>query len=182
MPSVQNESGEILFVRGWRILPDSRIIDPVGDIKSELPAEIAYSAQVKRLVEQELLYVEGYGEPPPAPEPDPGSGPQVVYIEVPVEVEVEVEVEVPVEVAGPTVYVDVPGPTEYVDVPGPTVYTPGPTVNVSVPGPTEYLPAPPAGGELKKGEELVDLGEPGLSRLLGTPQAFTDAILAGIED
>lgn len=92
MPKVRNDSGRVIPLLRWKILPDSRVISPLGEIKTEFPADMAYSPQAKRLADQKLITIEGYMvagssaapakkpvaepvKPAPAPKPAPQAEP-----------------------------------------------------------------------------------------------------------
>jgi hypothetical protein len=80
MPKVWNLTKKGVPLLRWRVLPDNRVLDPQGRIHDQLPDDVGYSAQAKRLCELGVLNIEGvswFPEPekakkaPPAPE-DPG--------------------------------------------------------------------------------------------------------------
>lgn len=75
MPKVRNDAGRALTLRRWTILPNSRVVSPLGYIKDELPADIAYGPQAKRLADQKLIAIQGYvvkgQEPLLAAKPEP---------------------------------------------------------------------------------------------------------------
>lgn len=79
MAKVKNNAGRALTVLRWTILLDGRVIDPLGSVKQELPDEIAYSPQAKRLVDSGLATF-------------PGVTPEA-KVDEPVLVELEVEVQ-----------------------------------------------------------------------------------------
>jgi hypothetical protein len=60
MPKVRNDTSRAVPLCRWRILPDNRVINPLGEIKDELPADIAYGPQAKRLADQKIIAIEGY--------------------------------------------------------------------------------------------------------------------------
>jgi hypothetical protein len=68
MPKVFNNSDRGVEAIGWRFLPKSfYAMDPKGNKTDHIPVTVAYSPQVKRLVEQGLLAVEGLRSPVAAP-------------------------------------------------------------------------------------------------------------------
>ena len=75
MSKVRNESGRTVTILRWKILPDGRVISPMGALVSELPDDVAYSSQAKHLADQNLLMIPGYttlegeAEVPPSVEP-----------------------------------------------------------------------------------------------------------------
>lgn len=60
MPKVRNDSRKAITLCRWKILPDNRLLNPLGEIKDELPANIAYGPQAKRLADEKLIAIEGY--------------------------------------------------------------------------------------------------------------------------
>lgn len=70
MPQVENTTNRTISVLRWKILPDGRIISPMGAIVAEMPNEVAYSPQVKHLADQGHLVVQGYHKPKEVPAPD----------------------------------------------------------------------------------------------------------------
>jgi hypothetical protein len=70
MPKVENTTDKTISVLRWKVLPDGRIISPMGAIVSEMPNEVAYSPQVKHLADQGYLVVPGYSRPKQVPVPD----------------------------------------------------------------------------------------------------------------
>lgn len=51
-------------ILGWRVLPLSKgVLDPSGRAQEEMPAEVAYSEQAKRLADLGVLTIEGYVRP-----------------------------------------------------------------------------------------------------------------------
>lgn len=78
MPRVQNLSKKGIPLLRWRVLPDGRVLDPTGKVHDELPADVGYSDQAKRLCRRNLLRVEGINwflseaeNPQPKLPPDP---------------------------------------------------------------------------------------------------------------
>lgn len=60
MPEVINKSGRTVALLGWKVLPDSRVVSPRGELKEGLPSDIAYSDQAKHLADQGLITIQGY--------------------------------------------------------------------------------------------------------------------------
>ena len=63
MAKVKNLSGRVLPIHRWRVLPDSRVLDPLGNAHCCLPDEIAYSKRGKSYADQKLLAIHGYMVP-----------------------------------------------------------------------------------------------------------------------
>jgi hypothetical protein len=64
MPKVFNNSDRGVEALGWRFLPKSAYaIDPKGNKTDHIPANVAYSSQAKRLMDQGLLTIEGLKMP-----------------------------------------------------------------------------------------------------------------------
>ena len=76
MPKVKyiEKNGSGVSVMRWRFLPDGRVLDPKGKLKSIVPAEVAYSAAAKRMARTGILDIEGYAPPvakKESPKPEP---------------------------------------------------------------------------------------------------------------
>lgn len=76
MPKVKyiEKGGSGVGVMRWRFLPDGRVLDPKGNVKSVVPDDVAYSNAAKRLANKGILDIEGYHPP----RPKPAAAPQVV--------------------------------------------------------------------------------------------------------
>jgi hypothetical protein len=59
MPKARSLTGRTEAVKRWKVYADGRVEDPHGHIHSELPVEIAYSAQCVNLVAGGHLEIEG---------------------------------------------------------------------------------------------------------------------------
>lgn len=57
---VINKAGRTVSILRWKVLPDGRVINPLGEVKDDLPTEVAYSPQAKHLADQGLVSIRGY--------------------------------------------------------------------------------------------------------------------------
>jgi hypothetical protein len=60
MSKVRNESGRTVTILRWKVLPDGRVISPMGVVASDLPDDVVYSSQARHLADQNLITIEGY--------------------------------------------------------------------------------------------------------------------------
>lgn len=61
MVKVMNLTARGVPFLGWRVLPNgSDLTDPNGQKQTSMPADVAYSAQAKRLADQGLIAIDGY--------------------------------------------------------------------------------------------------------------------------
>jgi hypothetical protein len=70
------KGGSGVSVMRWRVLPNGKILDPRGNVRAQLPDDVAYSRAAKRLADRGALSIEGYTpakktSPVPAPKKDP---------------------------------------------------------------------------------------------------------------
>lgn len=57
---VINTAGRTVGLLGWRVLPDSRVVGPRGEVTDDLPTDVAYSSQAKHLADLGLVIIRGY--------------------------------------------------------------------------------------------------------------------------
>lgn len=69
MAKVTNVSSKTVSVLRWKLLPDGRVISPMGELTSDVPDKVAYSQQAKHLADQGILSIEGYSKVVKAAEP-----------------------------------------------------------------------------------------------------------------
>lgn len=60
MPKVRNISGRTVTILRWKVLPDGRVVSPVGEVAADLPDDIVYSSQSRHLADQGLISIDGY--------------------------------------------------------------------------------------------------------------------------
>lgn len=72
MPKVTNKTDRAVVLGNWRVLPNSsKVVDRMGHIYDQLPAEVAYSVKAKQLAGLFVLDLEGYTSTPKAVVPTP---------------------------------------------------------------------------------------------------------------
>lgn len=88
MPRVTCKGEMGVNILGWRVLPLSKgVLDPNGRAQEEMPTEIAYSEQAKRLADLDVLSIEGYVGPAMPPQDVPtipvseDEGPEITVTE-----------------------------------------------------------------------------------------------------
>jgi hypothetical protein len=57
---VINTAGRTVELLGWKILSDSRVVGPRGEVMDDLPTDVAYSNQAKHLADLGLVTIRGY--------------------------------------------------------------------------------------------------------------------------
>lgn len=65
MPKVKyiEKGGSGASIMRWRFLPDGRVLDPHGQVKAQVPDDVAYSPAAKRMADRGILDIEGYVVP-----------------------------------------------------------------------------------------------------------------------